>query len=244
MKTISAKKYLLGMLVLPAFISGQALAYDAAEAYDAEKAYDANKAYKAGEAYEARSDRLDETGYLIDSNGMVVRNSDPDSLCWRTTFWDKSMATEECDPDLIEKPEPVAEAPAPAPVPAPPEKVTFSADALFDFDSAKLKPQGEQALDGFVAQLENLNYDLIIAVGYADRIGNEEYNKKLSVRRAESVKEYLVTQKGIDPNRVFSDGKGEANPVTGDSCRDMNKKQLIECLSPDRRVEIEVAGTR
>lgn len=222
MKTISAKQFLLGMLVLPSFISGTALAHDVVEGQDGH----------------------DGPGYVIDSRGMVVRNSEPDSLCWRTGYWEKDMATEACDPDLVEKPEPVAEAPAPEPVPAPPEKVTFEADALFDFDSATLKPEGQQALDNFVSQLENLDYDLIIAVGYADRIGNPDYNKKLSLRRAESVKEYLVTNKGIDPNRVFTDGKGEANPVTGDSCQGIAGKALIDCLAPDRRVEVEVAGTR
>ena len=216
MKTISAKKYLLGMLVMPAFISGIAIAQDVVE------------------------DR-DDPGYVIDSTGMAVRNSEPDSLCVRTGHWEKEMATEACDPDLIEKPEPIVA--APVPVPAPPEKITFSADALFDFDSATLKPEGEQALDSFADHLQNLNYDLIIAVGYADRIGNEDYNKKLSVHRAESVKEYLVANRGIDPNLIFTDGKGEANPITGDTCQG-GRNDLIECLAADRRVEIEVAGTR
>lgn len=222
MKTISAKKYLLGVLVLPAFISGIAFAHDVVEGQDGH----------------------DGPGYVIDGSGMVVRNSDPDSLCWRTGYWEKEMATEACDPDLVEKPEQVAEAPA-EPAPTPPEKITFSADALFDFDSATLKPEGKMALDDFANKLANLNYDLIIAVGYADRIGNEDYNQKLSLRRAESVKEYLVDNKGIDPNRVFTDGKGEANPVTGDTCQgNRATRALIECLAPDRRVEIEVAGTR
>jgi OmpA-OmpF porin, OOP family len=233
MKTISAKIYLLGMLVLPAFISGNASAY--------EEHGEAGIATTHDHAEEGQASEIS-PGYVIDSSGKVVRNSDPDSLCWRTGHWEKEDATMECDPDLVPQPEQVVE--APAPVIAPPEKITFSADALFDFDSATLKPEGMQALDSFADQLASLNYDLIIAVGYADRIGNEDYNKKLSVRRAESVKEYLVTHKAIDQDRIFTDGKGEANPVTGDSCHDANKNALIECLAPDRRVEIEVAGTR
>jgi len=233
MKTISAKIYLLGMLVLPAFISGVASAYNEHDEAGIATTHDHAEEGQVGEK---------SSGYLIDSSGnAVVRNSDPDSLCWRVGTWEKKDATMECDPDLVPKPEQVAE--APAPVIAPPEKITFSADALFDFDSATLKPEGELALDSFADKLASLNYDLIIAVGYADRIGNDDYNKDLSVRRAESVKEYLVAHKGIDQDRVFTDGKGEANPVTGDSCQG-DRSGLIECLAPDRRVEIEVAGTR
>ncbi len=234
MKTISAKIYLLGMLVLPAFISGNAIAYNEHDEAGIATTHDHAEEGQDGEK---------SPGYVIDSSGgMVVRNSDPDSLCWRTGTWKKEDATMECDPDLVPQPEKIAE--APPPVVAPPEKITFSADALFDFDSATLKSEGELALDSFADKLASLSYDLIIVSGYADRIGNEDYNKKLSIRRAESVKEYLVSNKGIDPDRVFTDGKGEANPVTGDSCHDANKNVLIECLAPDRRVEIEVAGTR
>ena len=93
--------------------------------------------------------------------------------------------------------------------------------------------------------LQGVKYDTIVAIGYTDRIGSDAYNKKLSVRRADAVKAYLVKQKGIDADRVFVDGKGEANPVTGDTCKGNKKtKALVACLAPDRRVEVEVAGTR
>lgn len=124
-----------------------------------------------------------------------------------------------------------------------PEKITFSADALFDFDRAVLKPKGKQSLDNLMAKLGAVKYDVIVAVGYTDRIGSEDYNKKLSVKRAEAVKSYLVATHGVDPSNVFVDGKGEANPVTGTTCRGKGKK-LISCLQPDRRVEIEIAGVR
>ena len=125
-----------------------------------------------------------------------------------------------------------------------PEKITFSADALFDFDRAVLKEKGKQSLDGLMAKLDNVKYDVIVAVGYTDRIGSEDYNKKLSVKRAEAVKSYLVSAHSIDPSNVFVDGKGEANPVTGTTCKGKGRKQLIACLQPDRRVEIEIAGAR
>ena len=125
-----------------------------------------------------------------------------------------------------------------------PEKITFSADALFDFDRAVLKPKGKQSLDNLMAKLDNIKYDVIVAVGYTDRIGSEDYNKKLSVKRAEAVKSYLVSAHSVDPSNVFVDGKGEANPITGTTCKGKGRKQLIACLQPDRRVEIEIAGVR
>jgi len=124
-----------------------------------------------------------------------------------------------------------------------PDKITFSADALFDFDRAILKQKGKQSLDNLMAKLGKVKYDVIVAVGYTDRIGSEDYNKKLSVKRAEAVKSYLVSTHSIDPSNVFVDGKGEANPVTGTTCKGKGKS-LISCLQPDRRVEIEIAGVR
>ena len=218
MKNIAAKKLLLGAVVLPMMFSGTAMADEQPE------------------------------GYASDGRGGVARDSSGD--CWRTGYWTPAMAIYECDPDLVPKPK-QAEAPAPvAPAPAPayvtePEKVSLSADELFDFNKANLKPGGKQALDDLVGKLKGVKYDTIVAIGYADRIGSDAYNKKLSLRRAESVKAYLVKEKGIAADKIFVDGKGEANPVTGDTCKGNKKtKALIECLQPDRRVEVEVAGTR
>jgi OOP family OmpA-OmpF porin len=164
------------------------------------------------------------------------------------------MATYECDPDLLPKPEKRVAAPEPAPAPAPtpapapitePEKLSLSADTLFDFDKANLKSEGKQALDDLVNKLGGVKYDTVVVIGYADRLGSDAYNKKLSMRRAEAVKTYLVNEKGIAADKVFTDGKGEANPVTGDSCKgNKRSKALIACLQPDRRVEVEIAGTR
>jgi OOP family OmpA-OmpF porin len=224
MKKISAKKTLMGMILIPAMFSGAALAQ--------ETVIDQDRTIKKPEAY------------AVDNRGVVTRNTT--GLCWHTGYWTPAMAIPECDPDLTKKPEEVAAAPVAAPAAAitAPEKITFSADALFDFDKAILKPAGIQSLNEFAQGVGGIQYDLIIAVGYADRIGSEEYNKNLSVRRAEAVKAHLVSR-GIDPSRIFVDGKGEANPVTGNSCiGDKKTKALIDCLAPDRRVEIEVAGTR
>ncbi len=220
MKNTVTKKLLLGAVVLPMLFSGAAM---------------------AGEQPEA---------YASDGRGEVARDSSGD--CWRTGYWTPAMAIYECDPDLMPKPEKKVEAPAPAPAPAPvpvpyiePEKIALSADQLFDFDKAVLRPKGKETLDELVSKLEGVNYDTIVVIGYADRLGTDAYNKKLSERRAASVKSYLVKEKGIPAESIFTDGKGEANPVTGDTCKGNKKtRALIECLQPDRRVEVEVAGTK
>ncbi len=226
-KITSTRKYLIEAIVLSLLLlSTMALAETQAGTY-----------YKQGE-----SDAAKIPGYNVNDRGEISRNTT--GLCWRTRDWTEENADCSCDPQAP-KCQPVEKVAAPTP-PAPtvPEKITFSADALFDFDKAVLKPEGEQALDDFANKLKRIKYDLIIAVGYADRIGSDDYNKQLSMRRAEAVKDYLVTANGISPDRIFTDGKGEANPVTGDSCVGNKTKALINCLAPDRRVEIEVAGTR
>lgn len=161
----------------------------------------------------------------------------------------------ECDKDLLPKavcePPPApkaAPAPAPAPTPAPApapapkpapaptaEKVTFAADAFFDFDKSVLKPEGKARLDDLVAKLQGITLEVVIAVGHTDSTGPAAYNQRLSVRRAESVKAYLVS-KGIEANRVYTEGKGEAQPVADNKTRDGRAK--------NRRVEVEVVGTR
>lgn len=152
------------------------------------------------------------------------------------------------------RPEPApAPAPAPKPIPKPApkpvaEKVTFATDVLFDFDRAVIKPEGRSKLDDLSGRIRGVNLEVVIAIGFADRIGTTSYNQRLSVRRAEAIKAYLVS-KGIEANRVYTEGKGEAQSVTGDKCKNMGREQrgnkkLIECLAPDRRTEIEVIGTK
>jgi len=183
-------------------------------------------------------------GYVIDQRGYVAKSGY--GLCWRTGYWTPAMAIEECDPDLVKKAAPpAAPAPAPAATPKPAaEKITLAADTLFDFDKATLRPAGTKALDELAAKVKDIKLEVIIAVGHADRVGSDDYNQKLSEKRAASVKAYLVS-KGMEANRIYAEGKGEKQPVTGDKCKgDKKSKALIECLQPDRRVEIEVIGTK
>ena len=166
-------------------------------------------------------------------------------LCWRDGNWTPATALADCDGAL--KP-PAPPAPAPAPVAPPPpapapavvpvptsEKVTFAADAFFDFDKAVLKPEGKAKLDDLVSKMSGINLEVIIAVGHTDSVGSDAYNQKLSVRRSEAVKSYLVT-KGVEKNRVYTEGKGEKQPVADNKTADGRAK--------NRRVEIEVVGTR
>lgn len=167
-------------------------------------------------------------GYLVDVNNQVVRTNV--GLCVHTAEWTPALAVEGCDP--VAKKEPVS------------AKVTLQGETLFTFDTATLTLAGKQVLNKIVAQAKVLNLELVTAVGYTDRIGSDAYNKKLSQRRAQAVQEYLVTQ-GIPTPNVYAEGKGKANPVTGNACPG-NKvtKQLIACLQPDRRVVIEIIGTK
>lgn len=128
---------------------------------------------------------------------------------------------------------PVAE-PAPPPVPVS-EKVTFAAEALFDFDKSVVKPEGKTALDRLLAQLQGMNTEVMITVGHTDSIGTDAYNQKLSLRRAEAVKAYLVSR-GVDTARVYTEGKGETQPVA-DNATSAGRAR-------NRRVTVEVVGTR
>jgi outer membrane protein OmpA-like peptidoglycan-associated protein len=142
------------------------------------------------------------------------------------------------------EPEPVVAAPPPEPVvTAPPEpmpkKFTYSADALFDFDKSTLKVEGKTKLDDLANALHDQQYNGIHVTGYTDRIGSDAYNQKLSVRRAEAVEHYLI-DKGVSADHIDAEGRGKSDPVTGDTCKGIRGKKLIDCLQPDRRVEVEV----
>ena len=163
--------------------------------------------------------------------------------CWRNANWTPATAAQDCDgavaaPAVAAPPAPRA-APAPAPAPASQapaaSKVTYAADTFFDFDKSVLKPAGKAKLDDLVGKVKGINLEVIIAVGHTDSVGSDAYNQKLSVRRAESVKAYLVT-KGIEKNRIYTEGKGEKQPVADNKTKEGRAK--------NRRVEIEVVGTR
>ena len=193
--------------------------------------------------------------YLIDQRDVVAKSGF--GLCWRDGYWTPAAAAAdkagcECDKDLLPAATCAPKAAAPAAPAAPAaagvkpsgEKVTVAADALFDFNKAVLRPEGKAKLDEVVAKSQAIKLEVILAVGHTDRIGGDAYNQKLSEKRAAAVKEYLVA-KGIEANRVYTEGKGEKQPVTGNKCKGNAKtKALIDCLQPDRRVDIEVIGTK
>jgi OOP family OmpA-OmpF porin len=177
----------------------------------------------------------------VNGTGEYVWMNGTNELCWRDAFWTPATANAKCDGALVaQAPTPPAPAPAPAPV-IQSQKITYQADALFDFDKAILKPAGKEKLDDLASKIGALNLEVVVATGYTDRIGSDKYNDRLSLRRAQAVKAYLVS-KGIEANRIYTEGKGKRNPVTT-GCNQKNRKQLIACLAPDRRVEVEVVGT-
>ena len=193
-----------------------------------------------------------DTGYLTDQRDTVARSGF--GLCWHTGTG-PPVSTIECDPTFVPAPITRVVEPTPRPVvvaavtpePAPkavPERVTLDADALFDFDKAVLRPAGRAALDDFVGKIKGIDPEMIMAVGHTDRFGSEAYNQRLSEQRVEAVKTYLVG-KGIETNRIRTEGKGETQPVTkAGECDGSESAKVIACLQPDRRVEVEVVGTR
>jgi OOP family OmpA-OmpF porin len=192
----------------------------------------------------------------VNSTGLPWKNGTSE-YCWRNTQWTPATAHPDCD-GALKKVAPAAVAPAPvaapaaapaapaaapakpavvAPVPVAPtsEKVTFAADAFFDFNKATLKPEGKAKLDDLTSKIGGINLEVIIAVGHTDSVGTDAYNQKLSIKRSEAVKGYLIG-KGVETNRVYTEGKGEAQPVADNKTGEGRAK--------NRRVEIEVVGTR
>ena len=202
----------------------------------------------AQQAKDVVVDGKGEIPYVIDARNVVARSGT--GLCWRTGYWSPAAASTamagqfpagcECDGDIVPKDKcvaPVAAAPAAAAAAPKPtaDKVKLSADALFDFDKAVLKPEGKAKLDDLAAKSKQVKLEVILAVGHTDRLGSDAYNQKLSERRAAAVKTYLVS-KGVEANRVYTEGKGEKQPVASNKTKDGRAK--------NRRVEIEVVGTR
>ncbi len=177
----------------------------------------------------------------VNGTGEYVWMNGTNELCWRDAFWTPATANAKCDGALV------AQAPTPpAPAPAAPaitsQKVTYSADTLFDFDKAVLKPAGKQALDDLATKVQGMNTEVVVATGYTDRIGSDKYNDRLSLRRAQAVKAYLVS-KGVPANKIYTEGKGKRNPVKECAGKKVTAA-LKACLQPNRRVEVEVVGTQ
>ena len=186
----------------------------------------------------------------VNGSGDLQWKNGDGSLCWRDAGWTPATAGKDCDGAIVPAAAPAAPAaapaapaaaapaaaPAPAPAPAPAAtKVTYAADTFFDFDKAVVKPEGKAKLDDLAGKVGAINLEVVIAVGHTDSVGSSAYNQALSVRRAEAVKAYLVS-KGIESNRVYTEGKGLTQPVADNATREGRAK--------NRRVEVEVVGTR
>ena len=222
----------------------------------------------AAQAADVMVDGKGETPYLIDGRKVVARSGS--GLCWRTGYWSPAAASTAmagefpagcaCDGDIVPKdkctapmaPKPMAApAPAPAPMPAPapapapmaPKPVKLQATTQFEFDKSVLTSEGKAAIDSQVVnRLGELSSISTVTVGgHSDRIGNAQYNQRLSEKRAEVVKSYLIG-KGVDANSIETFGFGKTQPVPGVSCRNMGRKALIKCLAPNRRAVVDVKG--
>lgn len=166
------------------------------------------------------------------NHGNLQWMNGSNELCWRDNFWTPATAAPGCDGALV------AAQPQPRPQPQPQPvtgKITYAADAFFDFDKSVLKPAGKATLDDLAAKIQAINVETIISTGHTDSIGTDAYNQALSLRRANAVKAYLVS-KGIAADRIVVEGKGERQPVASNATREGRAK--------NRRVEIEVVGSR
>ncbi len=198
----------------------------------------------------------------VSGNGDTVWLNGTGERCVRSGLWTPGTANKGCDGALVEVAQP-APAPAPvvAPAPAASEKITYQEEIQFDFDKAVLKADGKAQLDALVEKAKNLDStEAVVVNGYTDEIGADAYNKDLSARRTEPVKAYLVN-KGIDENKIYTEGKGKSDPIVTDcqervpavQAKAKNKKakaqaawtrraDLIKCLAPNRRVKVDFVG--
>ena len=194
-----------------------------------------------------------------DSSGKIVRSGAGE--CWHTHFGQAKES--ECNSMLTVAP-PLTDTTTPidkiTPIPIPVQieepvavlespialtkKITLDASGFFDFGEPILRPSARTELDGFIEQLKDTSPQTIKVIGHADRLGSAHYNQILSEQRAATVKAYLV-RKGVSPDLVLTEGKGYTQPITKkDQCSSDKTSQTIECLQPDRRVEVEMTGTK
>jgi OOP family OmpA-OmpF porin len=200
-----------------------------------------------------------ENALLLDTRGAGVMSGT--GLCWHTAYGPAPVWTSGCHADV---PAPIAQAPiAQAPIAQAPvaqyvvpaalpaaaplpvyEKVAFDANVLFDSSKSELRPAGRTALDDFVARIGGLEAQSVMAVGYADRMGSDAANQRLSEERVRIVKDYLVS-KGVAADRVHTRAVGETRPSTfAAECQDANNAKNVACMQADRHVFVEISGAR
>jgi OOP family OmpA-OmpF porin len=199
-------------------------------------------------------------GAYLSAGGQPVHSASGE--CWRTGAWTPQGATAQCDPQLVAASAPAHRGEAPAPVTAveaprfektslevqspAPRRVAFSTEVLFDFDGTELRADGRKVLDDLAQKILAAELESIAATAHTDRMGDDAYNERLALRRADAIRTYLVG-KGIPEKLMRVDSRGEREPVTAGRCDALGEESrqnsnLIACLQPDRRVEIEVSG--
>ena len=187
--------------------------------------------------------------YVKSTSGQTVMSGY--NLCVRTGFWTPAYAEAlgasgdgcACDADILD-----AAACKAVETSTAAEKVTFSADMLFAYNRSVLSDEGKAVLDDLVSRIAGVDLEVILSTGYADRIGSDQFNQRLSLKRAEAVKAYLVS-KGVDATLIQTEGKGESDPVVNcpnpsSNGQIKNFRELVRCLAPNRRAVVEVVGAR
>lgn len=184
--------------------------------------------------------------YLTDSAGNIVKSDF--GLCWRTSSWTPQTAVRECDPDLFknevivtETTTEVVQVVKPVEPVVVKQPVNVVIKTYFEFDKSNLTNESRSKLNDVANQIKAYNVEVITVSGHADRIGTEEYNEALSQRRADTVKEELV-KLGVDESKIFTEAKGETQPEV--TCPGRTNAKVISCLAPNRRVEVEVVGSK
>ena len=205
----------------------------------------------AQDALAAAESSVDEPTEYADEPDAQIEDlgTQPDASGTVTYPEEKHAAAE----NLVGEPKIYQDEPAPQTKPAAPKKpkpaaptsfsVNFEAEPLFNFDKSEIRGDQRAKLDEFVSGLGGARYDSIAVVGHADRIGKKAYNQKLSERRAAAVKAYLV-RKGVPAGKIQTEGRGQTDPVTGNTCAKTRGRALISCLQPDRRVDVSVSATK
>ena len=210
-------------------------------------------------AFNAQATNKAPKGYWVDSSGDIVHSGT--GLCVRTGTWVPADAVVPgCDGVPLQSAEtvkeikaaPVVQQPSPEPVAAPvaikaeetPKaaviptaiaKISLQTDTSFGFDQATLQPNDIERLKKLQTELQNAKVDSILATGHTDSIGKASYNQKLSIRRAQAVKDYLV-KLGLPSDRIFIEGKGATQPVASN--------KTSQGRARNRRVDVEVIGTK